>query len=159
VRGAVDIGLWYYKDDFLISPALARAYHLEGAVEPPVIAVTPVLHAYLAENPGRMRYSADIDPMRYIFRTYDAATGERIHYLDYIGMSLEIVVEQASRKGRAEVERRVWGWLSDHANSIRAAHANAAEGRPKAKFQWLAEYHNDAVRQHANGSDDLLVAL
>jgi hypothetical protein len=159
VRGAVDFGLWYYRNDFLISPALARAYQLEASVEPPVIAVTPELHGFLANNPDRKRYSSDIDPMGYLFRTDAAASGKPVHYLDYIRMSLETMVEQAARKGRAEMAQRVRRWLSDHAKSIRAAHANAPDGRPKVKFQWLAKYHNAAVRQHANGAQDVLVKL
>jgi hypothetical protein len=159
VRGAVDLGLWYYKHDFLISPALARAYQLEGKVQQPVIAITNALHEFMSDHPERRRYSRDLDPMKYLFRTYQPISGKPIRYLDYIGILLGAVTEQASTHSAAEVNRRMRMLLSIHARSIRIGHANAPQGPPKAKFGWLAEYHNSVVRSHAKGSDDLLVAV
>jgi hypothetical protein len=159
VRGAIDVGLWYYKDDYLISPALARAYQLEGRADYPIVAVTDALHAFLADNPDRARYSSEIDPMNYLFKTCQTASGMMVRHLDYIGISLGAVAEEAHNKGEEELTRQVRSWLMEHATSIRKAHANAPKGRPKAKFLWLAEYHNSVVQSRVDGANDLLIRL
>jgi hypothetical protein len=159
IRGGIDLGLWYYKNNYLISPSLATAYELEGQAVQPILAVSDRLYCHLRDHPDRSNYAPDIDPMNYMFRIFNSESGRSIRYLDYIGISLDAVEEGASMKRRAEKFRRVCGWLSNHSNSIHNAYENAPSGRPKAKLQWLAEYHNDVVRSRAKGTKKLMVTL
>src|SRR4029077_6899322 len=41
LRGGVDLGLWYGRQDSLISPAMIHAYRLEHDACVPMIAITP----------------------------------------------------------------------------------------------------------------------
>jgi hypothetical protein len=70
LRGGIDIGFWYRRNDSLISPALVRAYKLERDACVPMIAITPDLRKYLANNPERRFYRQDLDPIPKTLKQY-----------------------------------------------------------------------------------------
>jgi hypothetical protein len=45
VAGGLDVGMWYYEDGILISPALVRAYQLHEKTRMPVLAVSDAIYA------------------------------------------------------------------------------------------------------------------
>lgn len=161
IRGGVDIGWWYKNKSTLISSSLTRAYKMEGGARFPVIALTNELIEHFSSHEDRKFYAPDIDPIRTLFRTTRVDEVE-IHYIDYIRINVEALGWQTSKEQMNEYRNssgklrdaivnegyksNVEQWLHAHANNVLGAYQAAPE-KDKAKYIWLAEYHNEIARQ------------
>lgn len=177
VRGGVDLGMWYRRRDSLISPAMVRAYNLEHRACVPMIAVTQELWSYLASHPDRHFYSSTIDPFpRTLQRYRDLPNGEIHRFINYVRICLESVegrligdertrYEAANPDERDRMRTEVWqracrAWACDHAQSVTHAHAASENVSVRAKYAWLAKYHNAEIRRFFGGeAKPLLVNL
>jgi hypothetical protein len=167
LRGGVDIGWWYRKSTILASESLVRAYKAEGRAVVPVIRLTDELYESLLKHPDRKFYSEDTEPVRNLLRQYTGTgpDGKPVSfwYLDYLSVVVESIGWETSAAQRqkcmaAPREKReriremgyrmnIRNWLKHHARMIKQAHAEAKDGHVKAKYEWLAGYHNEiAVR-------------
>jgi hypothetical protein len=166
LRGGVDFGMWFRRGDTIISPALVHAYGIEREASVPIIAITDGLYAYLAEHPQRRQYSEAIDPIRRSFiRAENLPNGKGPWFIDYahiclnemdgaIPMSQRDTYRAASadeqQRMRDEAFARNWrGWAKQHASAIVKAHSAAATDVVRAKYAWLADYHNDTIEAWA----------
>lgn len=162
LRGGVDIGWWYRKATILASESLVWAYRTEKTANVPVIALTDKLYEFFSKHRDRSYYSEEIEPVRTMLRKY---TGEGCQgpvsfwYLDYISVTAESVnwsptlVERSAFLAMTRDERNrirenkdkaaVREWFRDHARAIKRAHAAARNDHVRAKYIWLADYHNE----------------
>jgi hypothetical protein len=168
LRGGVDIGWWYRKGTVLASESLARAYKAEGSAIVPVIRLTDDLYKFVSNHPDRKFYSKDIEPVRTLLREYKGVgpDGKNVSfwYLDYISVVVEShhwVTSAVQRQAclAAPPEKRdqiremgyranIRNWLRRHARRIKQAHANAQDERIRAKYEWLADYHNEVAPKY-----------
>jgi hypothetical protein len=168
LRGGVDIGWWYRKSTVLASESLVRAYRTEGSAIFPVIRLTDGLHKFVSTHPHRKFYSNDIEPVLTLLREYKGTGGDgkpiSFWYLDYLSVvveSLDWVTSAAQRQKclAAAPEKRdriremgyranIRNWLRHHAQMIKRAHAKSKDARVKAKYEWLADYHNEIAPKY-----------
>jgi hypothetical protein len=163
IRGGIDFGVFYRRKDTLISPAMVSAYALEKAAIAPMIAISEAFYRRLADHPDRRAYSPELDPIPRVFRRFDNLPGGSSQiFLDYLPLCLgqldgAIPADQAA-KYRADPGARdqiradaflqsCLEWAGYHRDAIRTASAAAREEGVRQKYQWLAQYHNDAVRR------------
>ncbi len=161
VRGGADFGMWYRRGATLISPAMVNAYHLEGAVCVPMIGLTDEFYQHLAQHKHRSFYSKDIDPLRLIRRFEKLPNGSSQWLIDYVPLCLESVDGALSAEEKVEYrdagpERRdeimntafardCKDWARWHADEIKKGFAGSDVASVKAKYEWLAQYHDDAL--------------
>lgn len=168
LRGGVDIGWWYRKSTVLASESLVRAYKAEENAIVPVIRLTDGLYKFVSTHPHRKFYSDDIEPVAHLLREYKGVEGDgkpvSFWYLDYLSLVLESLdwvtsAEQRQKCLAAPPEKRdriremgyqanIRNWLSHHARVIKQAHAKAKDARVKAKYEWLADYHNEIAPKY-----------
>jgi len=85
LRGGVDLGFWYRRQDSLISPAMIHAYRLEQDACVPMIAISPALWKYLAKHPHRSFYHDDADPIPKTFRRHGKLpNGRTQRFINYV---------------------------------------------------------------------------
>jgi hypothetical protein len=164
LRGGVDIGAWYRRQDALISPAMIRAYRLEHDACVPMIAITPDLWTYLANHPHRRFYSDELDPIPRTFSQQNKLpNGSTQRFLNYVRICLETVegrligderarYEAADADERDRMRSETWNracrdWARDHAQAIIKAHTGAENADVRQKYRWLARYHNKEIRR------------
>lgn len=163
VRGAADLGMWYRRKDTLISSAMVNAYHLEHAACVPMIALTDDLYEHLSKHKHRDFYSEDVDPLRFIKRFDDLPNGTSQWLVDYLPMCLESVDGNLTPQERVEDRnasperkdelrnkaflRDIETWARWHADEIKKAFAAAGPPSVKAKYIWLADYHDKTVSE------------
>ncbi len=175
IRGASEYGLWYKRRDTMISPAMVTAYNLEHAACVPMIAIAADLMQHLSEHPHRKFYSDDSDPIEKYFRHYDdLPNGTSQWFIDYLPICLEaadgaIAANDRKKYTHADAQTRdrmrneaytrdCQEMVTWHRDAILAAHAIAASDTVRAKYVWLAAYHDDAVgRFFVDPSSDLLI--
>ena len=165
LRGGVDIGWWYRKSTVLASESLVRAYRAEGNAIMPIIRLSDDLYNWLSAHPHRKYYSQDIEPVSNLLREYKgvARDGNLISfwYLDYLSIVVESLGWETSAAQRercmaAPREMRdriremgyranIRNWLRHHARMIKRAYTKAKDVNVKAKYEWLADYHNDVA--------------
>jgi hypothetical protein len=163
LRGGIDLGWWYRRGSTLVSQSLARAYKAEGTANVPIIAITNDLYKYLSKHTHRGYYAPSEDPIRRLFRKYRAkdASGKAVAfwYLDYISIyadSVDCFTSIAQRESyviAAPDEKQkimddgyrtnLQAWFSTHARNIEHAHKRTRKETVRAKYQWLAVYHNE----------------
>jgi hypothetical protein len=162
VRGASEYGLWYKRSDTLISPAMVTAYNLERSACVPMIAIADDLMKHLSEHPHRRFYSEDSDPIEKSFRRYDDLPNGNTHwFIDYLPICLEAAdgtiavydrTEYESAAPQRKDQMRNEAYVRDcremtiwHRDAIVKAHGAASSDAIRAKYEWLARYHDDAV--------------
>lgn len=160
LRGGVDFGWWYEKNEVLISPALSKAYALEKEANMPVILVSDQVIEYFEKHPHRNCYSKDSEPFSKTFKTYpDTKSGKPSYFLDYMSICLgelgpALTKNQKEEYRSASTERKkmlmslayknsIDGWLMDHKTAILEAKAAATEQKVIEKYNWLIKYHNE----------------
>lgn len=165
VRGGISHGPFFYENDILLSPALARAYELESkCAEYPIIVVPESTRAALLKASGVKDYAPNADPLQSCFATFSTRkwAGEQLFFLDYVSIMLEEEhigwlpedrkdYLDARRRGdqqreRAALERRT---LKDQAYSLKwhkwkleNAYSAASSEKVRRKYRWLMSYHN-----------------
>ncbi|MDB5556360.1 MAG: hypothetical protein JWL86_6344 [Rhizobium sp.] len=163
LRGGIDYGLWYKRSDTIISPAMITAYHLEQSAIVPMIAISDALMAHFRKHPHRKFYSKGDDPFRRYFKRLALPDGRKQWMLDYLPLFLGEIDGVLTRDEREryrdadnqERERmRATAHLRDlrsmtlaHKEQIVTARSATTSLRIRAKYDWLAEYHDDAVRR------------
>ncbi|MEP9404659.1 hypothetical protein [Sphingomonas sp. VNH70] len=166
LRGGISFGLWHKRGDRIVSPAMVEAYEAEGAAVVPMIAIAETMLKHFKEHPHRDFYSKDSDPFRRYFRYYDnlpAPPGETrsawvIDYLPLCLGELDWIPDHADMPAylaadpetRARIQseaydRNVRHAIEVHRQAIVSAHAAAGVPKVRAKYAWLAHYHDDAV--------------
>jgi hypothetical protein len=167
LRGGIDLGWWYRRGSTLVSQSLARAYKTEGTANVPVIALTADLYKFLSKHPHRGFYAEDIDPIRKSLRRYraDGPSGKvAFWYLDYISIYADSIDWITSRKQHQAYlaaapndkqqimddgyRKNLEAWFSRHARNIEQAHKRAGSESVRAKYVWLASYHNEVAPRY-----------
>lgn len=163
LRGGVDLGFWYRHKDTLISPALVQAYRLEHDACVPMIAVAPKLLEYLSDHPLRRSYSQDLDPFPRTIAQYTKLPNGKAHwFINYLRLSFDTVEpvfvgdDKEQYRAATDTERaRMWRkaflktcreLAKDHGRAILEAHKKAERDDVRAKYAWLADYHNAEVK-------------
>lgn len=164
LRGGVDLGFWYSRKDTLISRALVRAFKLEHEACVPMIAITPDLLKYLSDHPHRRFYSKDIDPIPATFTQYHRLPNGKTQWLiNYLRICLNSIdpaivgderkqYQAADEDGRERILSEAWrkacrAWAKHHGQAILKAHASAQNPGVRAKYEWLAQYHNAEIKR------------
>lgn len=86
VRGAISHGSFFFEDDVLLSPALARAYELESKhADYPVIVVPEATRRAIFEVPKKGHYARGADPTPNYFTRHGRRNwrGEPLYFLNY----------------------------------------------------------------------------
>ena len=170
LRGGVDLGWWYRRGATLVSKSMVRAYKAEGKADVPVIALTQDLYTFFSKHKDRQHYSHDIEPVGRFLRPYlGGSSNVQFWYLDYITMFAEDIGWITSKAQHAKYltatpdekdaiveagyKKNRDAWFEHHARKIEEAHQLADSAKVKAKYKWLAKYHNEiAVRFTKAGS-------
>lgn len=169
MRGGVDLNWWYRDGTTLVSKSLANAYALEGAASVPVIAVTDRVYSFLANHSGRAAYSDDYDPLPSMIREYSGVVAGKpitIRHLDYLSIFarevdwtptptnrkalLSLSAEQKDQQMEAWRLENLRYWFAGHARTIEHAHSRGHPASIQAKYEWLAEYHNEVAPRFTN---------
>lgn len=162
VRGGIDLGFWFHRQDRLISPALVNAYELERDACVPMIAVTSDLIKYLRDCPERGFYAQTSDPLSKVLIEYKGLpNGQSAWFINYLRICLEAVEPVFSKKDQEQIRSmdadmrdslrtEAWlnacrAWATQHGRAITKAYSNAGLEKVRAKYRWLADYHNAEV--------------
>lgn len=164
LRGGIDYGFWYKRRDTIISPALLSAYDLERVkAVVPMFAVGDAFIERFRDHAQRGFYSESDDPFPKYFREFDLPDGRRQWMVDYLPLLLgetDGVILRVDRQRYSEEDaggrermravaqnRSLRIAIVAHRDSIVAAHAAADTDAVRGKFEWLAAYHDDALRR------------
>ena len=181
VRGGISHGPFFFEDDILLSPALARAYDLETnyAVYPLIVVPDSTRQAIL--NTPKEHYAPGTDPTPRYFAKHGRRKwrGEQLYFLDYAPVMLEDAHRgwtpedhcdylDAKNKGdeqemQAALNRRALKdaayFLELHRRKLEeASFANGAE-RIRKKYRWLMKYHNRSFRHDLEYVCDQVIDL
>lgn len=180
LRGAIDIGSWYYDKakDLLVSPAMVRAYKGErDRACYPVIAVSDPLYDLLRSHPGRKFYSKDADPFPDQFSYFKhPKSGKRIRFINYLRLvapSLDWQYDKATRDAYMKASqdsderdrimqdgymRNLSDFFARHKSMIVSA-CCGTRGAVREKYKFLAQYHNTELMRFLSNRNDLRVRL
>lgn len=177
LRGGVDIGYWYYNRGLLVSPALVTAYKEEQRRACyPVIAISNRLYALLRDDPGRKCYSKDADPLPDQFSSFKHPNEGRVWFLNYLRLMAKSVDWQYDRatyeaymaapresEERSKImsdgyDRNLLAFFERHKDLIVSAY-NAADEKVKAKYRFLANYHNREARLFLGKRRDIQIVF
>lgn len=164
MRGGVDLNWWYQDGSTLVSKSLVNAYALEGEASVPVIAVTNQLYEFLANHSGRAAYSNEYDPLPTMIREYSGVVAGRavnIRHLDYLSIyarEIDWTPTPANQKAlrllpdeERDQQMEAWRlenlrfWFANHARAIELAISQDHPLSVRAKYEWLADYHNEVA--------------
>ena len=164
LRGGIDYGLWYKRRDTIISPPMVAAYNLEKRTCVPMIGISEPFRRYLRDNPQRGIYSSREDPLRRYFRHITLPSGRKQWVLDYLPLFLGeidgvLTAEEravyrdadAATRDRMRSEAHVRDLetlILAHRRQILTARAAATDPHVCEKYDWLADYHDDADRRY-----------
>jgi len=164
LRGGIDYGLWYKRRDTIISPPMVAAYNLEKQTCVPMIGISKPFRHYLRDNPQRGIYSRQDDPFRRYFRQITLPNGKKQWVLDYLPLFFgeidgELTAEERSIWRDADPATRdamlsrahsrdLEALTLKHKQQILAARDATRDPHVRTKYDWLAEYHDDAVRRY-----------
>ncbi len=169
VRGGISHGPFFFEDDVLLSPALARAYELEtNYAEHPIIVVPESTRQAVLGVPKKGHYAPGADPTPTYFSRNGQRKwrGEQLYYLDYFRVMLHEDHRgwlpedhrdylDAKEKGdheraQAALNRRALKdaafFLKWHRKRIEEAYAATSSERVRQKYRWLMKYHNRSFR-------------
>ncbi|MDH4162601.1 MAG: hypothetical protein OEW15_07915 [Nitrospirota bacterium] len=165
LRGGIDFGWWYADGDLLISPAMANAYNLEREANVPVLMLSDQVYGYFEKHKHRKHYSNDIDPIPMTFRKYAETKSKTPKYfIDYLNICMQSVGWHTSMKqieeyrqatGERKSEIMTIGYRSNaikllqrHRDAITTASKNISDTHVRAKYEWLAQYHNTICEEN-----------
>lgn len=155
IRGGVDIGWWYYDNHKLLSNALATSYQLEGNANVPVIALCQDMYDHLDKHSDKKHYEHDFNPL-HLFRKYQDSNIS-FWFIDYLSICLraqgwnigkqkmglsEEAIKQLEEKTFHDNLAKVF---DVHKKQIKKAYKKCVRPKEKAKYEWLAQYHNDIL--------------
>jgi len=182
VRGALSHGSFFFEDDVLLSPALARAYELENEyAEYPLIVVPEETRQALYEAPKRGSYAKGADPTPQYFKRLGRRKwrDKPLYYLDYMSVMVnedhrgwlkEDLKDylDAKRKGDHERAQAAFNrrglkdsafFLEWHRKRIEDAYQATASERVRKKYRWLMKYHNRSFRHDIDYVRDQVIDL
>ncbi len=168
VRGGISIGPFYFENNTLLSPALVRAYELESkkAVYP-IIIISAKDVEELRSKKGYKNYATDYEPSQYELRSFISPkqeAGDRFFHLDYLNLVTNLNTYGLNREQHGEINsgkysraesdhlfavymnRHAMNAMVKHKNALIKAYESAEVENVRAKYRWLMEYHNSAVR-------------
>ncbi len=164
IRGGIDYGLWYKRRDTIISPPMVAAYNLEKQTCVPMIGISETFRSYLRDNPQRGIYSSREDPFRRYFRHITLPSGRKQWVLDYLPLFLgeidgALTAEERAVYRDADTDTRERIRSAAHVRDLEAltllhrqqiltARAAIEDPHVRGKYDWLADYHDDAVRRY-----------
>lgn len=169
LRGGISLGLFYFENDILLSPALVHSYKLESErATYPVILITPETVAALRRLRGLEAYVDGSDPSSDYFLPFKAPyqrKGERFYCLDYVRYlaapdnyffdSLADRDAYADRTRSDEERQRIFNESHDksalkalqrHQRQLIEAHREAPSDKIRSKYRWLIRYHNRTLK-------------
>jgi hypothetical protein len=177
LRGGVDFGYWYHHKGSLVSPALVAAYKEERERACyPVISISERLYELLRDDPGRNANSKDSDPLPDEFCSFKHPRGGIVHFINYlriVASSLDWQYDRATYEAYIAAPRHsderdkimgegyyrsVVAFFQRHKELIVSAH-KTVEGRVKAKYRFLAGYHNQELQRFLPKRRDIRVIL
>ena len=182
VRGGISHGPFFFEDDVLLSPALARAYDMEtNYAEHPVIVVPESTRQAVLGVPKKGHYAPGADPTPPYFVKFGQRKwrGEQLYYLDYFRVMLHEDHRgwlpedykdylDAKKKGdheraQAALNRRALKdaafFLKWHRKRIEEAHAATSSERVRKKYRWLMKYHNQSFLHDVDYLRDEVIDL
>ena len=183
LRGGVSLGSFFFEDDVLLSPALARAYELESkCADYPVIAIGEETRTALLGVPQKGGYAPGADPTPRYFRRHGRKKwrGAPVYFLDYVPVMLNEVDDwgvckddyqkylEAREQGDAEgaqeaIDRRhlksAANFLKWHRRHIEDAYQAANSEKIRKKYRWLMKYHNRSFKNDIEFVRDEVVDL
>ncbi len=169
VRGGISIGPFYFDNNTLLSPALVRAYELESkkAVYP-IIIISAKDVEELRKKKGYKNYAAVYEPSQYDLRSFISPkqeAGEEFFHLDYLNLVTNLDTHGLSGRQHAEwnsgkyspeerdhlfslyKNRNALNAMVKHKDALIKAYERGDDKKVRAKYHWLMEYHNLAVRE------------
>ena len=182
VRGGISHGSFFYENDVLLSPPLARAYQLESdhAVYP-IIAVSDATRKAILEVPKKGHYAPGVDPTPRYFAKHGKRKwrGKGLYYLDYLPVMLgeehrgwlpedhkdylEARKKGDDERAQAALNRRALKdaayFLKWHKKRIEDAHTAAISEGVRKKYCWLMKYHNRSFRNDLEYLRDEVIDL
>lgn len=166
LRGGISIGPYYHEDDILLSPALIRAYKLETQrASYPAIIISASDMNQLTALQGRNHYAFP-DDMVLPFKSPAQRRGEKFLFIDYLRFlrhpdnhgwfsnedfqafrRLRDHDSKTANKIFTKSHRREAArFMRLHKIKILDAFRSAPNEKVKAKYRWLAKYHNRSLR-------------
>lgn len=165
VRGGISHGPFFFENDVLLSPALARAYELESEfAQNPVIVVPDETRQLITSAPRKGSYSPGADPTPQYFAPLGRRKwcGRPLYFLDYMSIMIEeqhrgmlpedraqyIAANKANDTKRAQaiLDRSALKdaefFLKWHRKRIENAYNSVPVEKVRKKYRWLMKYHN-----------------
>lgn len=161
LRGGIDIGVWVFKEDILISPPLIRAYMLESEeTKYPVISVSKDAYTFFRKHPHKKFYADQQAPLR-VFRKGNR-NGKHFYFIDYLHIGFHSAANWHSQedliryKEEKDNEKKMQimdesyrktekSFLAAHKKAILHGLKSSRTNKIKKKYIWLRKYHNEFV--------------
>lgn len=120
----------------VFGPAMVRAYEIETheAIYPRIVVDEAAYERFLADARLRSEDHGIEEEARYVNKLL-RVDGDGVRFVDYLVASESEFDDTAG----------YFTFLEDHAKLVRVKLAET-EGRVRAKFEWLADYHNDVIQ-------------
>jgi hypothetical protein len=141
VRGGLSLGKFYIREGLIFGPALAQAYHLESqaATHPRIVLGRE------AEHCQREALKASLEPHKSPQAALLLSDGDGWTFINYLGLLFD---ETDDPLPALELHRdRVVDQLRQHRTMKRVWE----------KYRWVAEYHNEVVRNRLSADPTLAV--
>ncbi len=182
VRGGISHGSFFFEDDVLLSPALARAYELESKhAEYPLIVVPEATRRAILAVRKKGAYAPGFDPTLQYFARHGRRTwrGDPLYFLNYApvmvneqhrGMLPEDREDYRDAQKNRDYERvqaminrsalkDAAFFLKWHRKRIEDAYTATASDRIRKKYRWLMNYHNRSFRNDLDYLRDEVIDL
>lgn len=174
LRGGISLGWWYRSGHRLVSSSLVHAYKFENQAMWPVLALTEDLYGFLANHDHRQFYSEDFDPIPLTFDSFEhPRSNNTVYFLDYLSIWLSSIDWATSRSEfeeylaaipeiRNEImnrgyEQNVLKSLMFHKEAIENALVYARTKKVRAKYEWLAGYHNKVSKRFTRSKKSIII--
>ncbi|MCH2449224.1 MAG: hypothetical protein MK198_03675 [Gracilimonas sp.] len=162
LRGGLDSGWWFKDGDIVVSHSLVNSYLIEGKANVPIIALSKELYNKFANHPDIEEvYNGNTDILDDMFNIYEA-DDQKWYFINYLSLALDSVSwgtdgEQIDRFRNAEspeekdkirsigYKKNIEHLFNTHKREILKAYLKAGNDKVKAKYEWLASYHNRVV--------------
>jgi hypothetical protein len=166
LRGGISHGFFFFEDDVLLSPALARAYELESQCADYPIIVIPqsTRDAVCGIRNGRATTRTGADTAASYFTRHGSRVwrNEPLYHLDYARLMVNeshrglygrerakyIEAKRAGNPVEAQAALNRSGlkdsayFLRGHRKAIETAFRAASSAAVRRKYRWLMRYHN-----------------
>lgn len=182
VRGGVSHGPFFFEEDVLLSPALARAYELESKhADHPVIVISESTRKEILGVPKQGYYAPGWDPTPKHFAPHGRKRfrGEKLYFLNYLPYILneefsgwkradwedyqDAKMKEDGPRAQAALERKYIksraGILRGHKQRIEAAYGAVSSERVRKKYRWLMKYHNSSFPNDFEGYRNQVINL